>query len=51
LALHFRFGDPIVQIVCLPGVWAGRPITEGTRMIVAEVFEMFAAGITEADIL
>lgn len=41
----------MTQIVIIPGVRAGRPIIEGTRITVAEVLEMFAAGMTEADIL
>lgn len=41
----------MTTIITLPGVRAGRPIIEGTRITVAEVLEMFAAGMTEADIL
>jgi uncharacterized protein (DUF433 family) len=41
----------MVQIVHLPGVRAGRPIIEGIRITVAEVLEMFANGMAEADIL
>jgi uncharacterized protein (DUF433 family) len=41
----------MVQIVTIPGVLTGRPMIEGTRITVAEVLEMFAAGMTEADIL
>lgn len=39
------------SIVTRPGVRSGRPIVDGTRITVAEVLEMFAAGMTEADIL
>lgn len=41
----------MTTILSLPGVRAGRPIIEGTRITVAEVLEMFAAGMTETDIL
>jgi len=39
------------RIVTVDGVRAGRPILAGTRITVAEVLEMFGAGMTEADIL
>jgi uncharacterized protein (DUF433 family) len=39
------------RIVTLEGVRGGRPIIAGTRITVAEVLEMFGAGMTEADIL
>ncbi len=41
----------MTTILSLPGVRAGRPIIEGTRITVAEVLEMFASGMTETDIL
>jgi uncharacterized protein (DUF433 family) len=41
----------MTMIITLPGVRGGRPIIQGTRITVAEVLEMFAAGMTEADIL
>ncbi|MCC6789866.1 MAG: DUF433 domain-containing protein [Hyphomonadaceae bacterium] len=39
------------RIVTVEGVRAGRPTIAGTRITVAEVLEMFGAGMTEADIL
>lgn len=38
-------------IISLPAVRNGRPIVAGTRITVTEVLEMFANGMTEADIL
>lgn len=39
------------RIVSIAGVRSGRPIIAGTRITVAEVLEMFGAGMTEADII
>lgn len=39
------------RIVTVEGVRAGRPTIAGTRITVAEVLEMFGAGMSEADIL
>lgn len=39
------------RIVTMAGVRGGRPIVAGTRITVAEVLEMFGAGMTEADII
>lgn len=41
----------MAEIISLPGVRSGRPVIAGTRITVAEVLEMFANGLTEADIL
>jgi uncharacterized protein (DUF433 family) len=39
------------RIVTIESVRGGRPTIAGTRITVAEVLEMFGAGMTEADIL
>lgn len=39
------------RIVTVAGVRGGRPTIAGTRITVAEVLEMFGAGMIEADIL
>lgn len=39
------------RIVIIEGVRGGRPIIKDSRITVAEVLEMFGAGMTEADIL
>ena len=39
------------RIVTIEGVRGGRPTIAGSRITVAEVLEMFGAGMTEADIL
>ncbi|GIK49393.1 MAG: DUF433 domain-containing protein [Hyphomonadaceae bacterium] len=39
------------RIVTVEGVRGGRPTIAGSRLTVAEVLEMFGAGMTEADIL
>ncbi|MBC7769056.1 MAG: DUF433 domain-containing protein [Phycisphaerales bacterium] len=39
------------RIVTLEGVRGGRPTIAGSRVTVAEVLEMFGAGMIEADIL
>ncbi len=39
------------RVVTIEGVRGGRPIIAGSRITVAEVLEMFGAGMTEADIV
>lgn len=39
------------RITVLPNVRAGRPTIRGMRITVAEVLEMLASGMSEADIL
>ena len=39
------------RIVTIDGVRGGRPVIAGSRITVAEVLEMFGAGMTEADVL
>jgi uncharacterized protein (DUF433 family) len=39
------------RIVTIEGVRGGRPVIAGSRITVAEVLEMFGAGMAEADIL
>jgi hypothetical protein len=37
------------RIVTMDGVRGGRPVVAGSRITVAEVLEMFGAGMTEGD--
>lgn len=49
--MRFGYTHTMGRIVTVEGVRAGRPIIAGTRITVAEVLEMFSAGMAETDIL
>jgi uncharacterized protein (DUF433 family) len=46
-----EINDLLKRIVVKPGVMSGKPIVRGLRFPVADILEMLASGMNEAEIL